>query len=62
MYIVVIAWLFVALLVALDQASIIAMLLSFMFGGVLPLALLWWILGTPARSRARQARESRNKD
>jgi hypothetical protein len=51
MYIVVIAWLFVALIIAISQASVVAAILSFIFWGIAPLALILWLLGTPQRRR-----------
>lgn len=52
MYIVAIAWIYVILLVSLTEASFVAGVASFLFYGVLPLALLLWLL----RSRARRRR------
>lgn len=53
MYIVAIAWLYVTLMMALTEPSIIAGLLTFLFYGLLPCALLIWIIGTPQRRRNR---------
>lgn len=53
MYIVVIAWLYVTLLMALTEANITAGLLTFLFYGLLPCALFVWIAGTPQRRRNR---------
>jgi biotin transporter BioY len=53
MYIIAIGWLWVALMMAITETSIVAGVLSFTFYGLLPCALLMWLLGTPAR-RARQ--------
>ncbi len=58
MYIVVIAWLFVALVIAASQASVIAALLSFAFWGILPLGLVLWLMGTPERRRRAASRLS----
>ena len=49
MYIVVIAWIYVTLLMAATEASIIAGILTFLFYGLLPCALLIWIFGMPHR-------------
>jgi len=51
MYIVVIAWLFVALIIAISQVSVVAAILSFVFWGIAPLALILWLFGTPQRRR-----------
>ncbi|MDO6384862.1 MULTISPECIES: hypothetical protein [Uliginosibacterium] len=61
MYIVAIAWLFTASLIAISQASWIAGLLSFFFWGLLPLCLLLWLIGTPARLRRKRETQSRNE-
>lgn len=56
MYIIAIGWLYVTLLMALTEASIVAGVLSFVFYGLAPTALLFWLLGTKAR-RKRLARD-----
>ncbi|MDQ7989506.1 MAG: hypothetical protein REI09_07715 [Candidatus Dactylopiibacterium sp.] len=61
MYIVALAWLFVACLLSAGQTSLIAAFLTFFFWGVLPLALVLWIVGTPRRRR-RLAREAERDD
>jgi hypothetical protein len=53
MYIVAIGWLYVALMMAITEPSLTAAVLTFLFYGLLPLALLLWVVGTPARRRAR---------
>ena len=60
MYIVAIAWLYVVLMMALTERSIVAGLATFLLYGLAPLALLLWLLGTPQRRRARRAREAQN--
>lgn len=57
MYIVAIAWLYVALLMALTEPSVTAGVATFLFYGLLPLALLLWIIGTPQRRRNRSRLE-----
>lgn len=56
MYIVAIAWLYVTLLMALTEPSITAGVLTFVFYGLLPCALLLWLIGTPQRRRNRSMR------
>ncbi len=51
MYIIVIAWLYVVILMAATEKSITAGLLTFIFYGLLPCALLLWILGAKHRRR-----------
>lgn len=60
MYIVAIGWLWVVLMMALTEVSITAGILTFLLYGLAPLALLLWLLGTPARRR-RLAREAVNQ-
>ena len=57
MYIVAIGWLWVVLMMALTETSVTAGILTFLFYGLAPLAILLWLLGTPARRR-RLAREA----
>jgi hypothetical protein len=51
MYIVAIAWLYVTLMMALTEHSLVAGILTFVFYGLLPCALLLWLIGTPQRRR-----------
>lgn len=54
MYIVAIAWLYVALLMAATQPSLFTGVASFLFYGVLPMSIVLWISGTRVRrERAR---------
>lgn len=62
-YLVVLAWLYVALLMAVAEAtspigSVLGAIITFLLYGVGPAALLFYILGTPARKRALKAREA----
>jgi biotin transporter BioY len=45
MYIIAIAWLYVTVLMAATEKTITAGLLTFLFYGLFPCALLLWILG-----------------
>lgn len=61
MYLVVIAWLYVTLLMALAEAtsptgSVLGAIITFSLYGLLPLSIVVYILGTPARRRALHAR------
>ena len=49
MYIIAIAWLYVTVLMAATEKTITAGLLTFMFYGLVPCALLLWILGVNHR-------------
>jgi len=61
MYLVAIAWLYVTLMMAVAEASapsgtVLGALITFALYGVLPLAIVLYILGTPGRKRALRAR------
>ena len=49
MYIIAIAWLYITVLMAATEKTITAGLLTFTFYGLLPCALLLWILGVNHR-------------
>ena len=51
MYIIAIAWLYVAVLAAAADTTLIGGILTFVFYGVAPLSLFLWLFGTPARRR-----------
>ena len=58
-YIVAIAWLYIAILMAVTETSFIAGLATFLFYGLGPLLLFWWIVGTRVRKQRRLMRMSR---
>jgi Na+-transporting methylmalonyl-CoA/oxaloacetate decarboxylase gamma subunit len=64
MYLVVIAWAYVVLMVAVAEAasssngSLLGAGLTFVMWGVLPLAIVTYLMGTPARRRARKSAEA----
>ena len=62
MYIVAIAWLYVTALMAASEPTLVAGLLTFVFYGLLPLALLLWLVGTPMRRRLKRQRETSDPD
>ena len=51
MYIIAIAWLYVTVLMAATEKTVMASLLTFIFYGLLPCALLLWVLGAKHRRR-----------
>lgn len=62
MYLVPIAWLYVALMMALAEATnsngtVLGAFITFLFYGVLPVGLVVYLMGTPARKRAIKAKE-----
>ena len=63
MYLIAIAWIYVVLMMAVAEAlstqgSVLGAVITFALYGVLPLALVMYILGTPGRKRRRRAAEA----
>jgi hypothetical protein len=63
MYLIVIAWLYVALMMAVAEAtspvgSVVGAFFTFVLYGVGPVSLVIYLLGTPARRKAIKAREA----
>lgn len=63
MYIVPIAWLYVALMMAVVEAThsngtVLGAVITFLLYGVVPVALVVYLMGAPARRRAIKAREA----
>lgn len=56
MYIVAIAWLYVTLMMALTEPSVIGGIFTFLFYGLFPCGLFLWLVGTPQRHRNRLAK------
>ena len=54
MYIIAIAWLYVVILMAATEKSMTAALLTLLFYGLLPCALLLWLMGTKHRRHFQQ--------
>jgi len=62
-YLVAIGWMYVVLMMTVAEAlapngSLLGALITFVLYGVLPLALVLYLIGTPARRRALRAKES----
>ncbi|MFJ4291945.1 hypothetical protein ACIP1U_19495 [Cupriavidus sp. NPDC089707] len=57
MYIVAIGWLYVALMMAITEHTVVAGVATFVFYGLAPVALVLYILGTPARRRRKAQAE-----
>ena len=63
MYLVAIAWLYVALMMAVAEAthtqgSVLGAIVTFVLYGLMPVSIVLYILGTPARKRALREREA----
>lgn len=61
MYIVAIGWLYVALMMAITEHTVVAGVATFLLYGVGPVALVLYILGTPARRRRKAAAVAREQ-
>ena len=63
MYIIPIAWLYVALMMAAAEATnsngtVLGAIITFVLYGLLPIGLMLYFMGTPARKRAIREREA----
>lgn len=63
MYLVAIAWLYVAMMMAVAEAihpngTWLGAIVTFLFYGLLPTGLVVYVMGTPLRRKARLAKES----
>lgn len=63
MWIVAIAWMYVAVMMTLAEATsangtVLGAIITFVFYGLAPVALVMYVLGTPARRRARLQKEA----
>ena len=66
MYIVPIAWIYVALMMAVAEGSssngtVLGALVTFALYGLLPVALVLYILGTPGRKRRLRAQQEQER-
>ena len=64
MYLVILAWLYVTLMMAVAEAtspvgSVLGAIITFLLYGVLPMVIVAYIMGTPARRKARQAEQAK---
>lgn len=67
MHLVIIAWLYVALMMAVAEATnttgtVLGAVITFVLYGLLPVGLVVYIMGTPARRRAIKAREQAQRE
>ena len=66
MYLIVIAWLYVTLLMALAEAfstqgSVLGAIITFVFYGLLPMALVVYLMSTPLRRKAIRRQEEQDR-
>ena len=52
MYIIAIGWLYITVLMAATEKTLVAGVLTLVFYGLAPVALFVWIFGSPGRRRA----------
>jgi len=62
MYLVLIAWMYVALMMAVAEATspigtVLGAIVTFVLYGALPMGVVGYIMGSPARKRALKAKE-----
>ena len=67
MYIVPLAWLYVALMMAVAEANhsngtVLGAVVTFVLYGLLPVSVVVYIMGAPARKRAIKAREAAQQE
>jgi hypothetical protein len=67
MYLVLIAWMYVALMMAIAEATspvgtLLGAVFTFLLYGALPMAVVGYILGSPARRRAIKAKEAAERE
>jgi membrane protein implicated in regulation of membrane protease activity len=67
MYLVLIAWMYVAFMMAIAEAtspvgSLLGAAFTFLLYGVLPMSVVGYIMGTPARRRAIKAKETAERE
>ena len=63
LYLVALGWMYVVLMMAVVEAlapngTVLGAIITFVFYGLLPLALVLYLVGTPARRRALRAAEA----
>ena len=58
MYIIAIGWLYVTVLIAFNEPTVISGIISFLFYGLLPCGLLLWLAGSKVRRQRRRYQES----
>jgi hypothetical protein len=62
MYIVAIAWIYVVFMMSITEQSVIAGIMTFLLYGVLPVAIILYVMGAPQRKRRRLEAEKMKQD
>ena len=67
MYLIPIGWLYVALMMSVAEATnsngtVLGAVVTFVLYGLLPVALVWYFMGTPGRKRKIRAQERAERE
>ena len=67
MYLIPIGWLYVALMMSVAEATntngtVLGAVVTFVLYGLLPVALVWYFMGTPGRKRKIRAQEMAERE
>jgi hypothetical protein len=62
MYIVALAWIYVVLMMAITEHSVIAGIMTFVFYGVTPLSIILYLMSASKRKRQRYRAEKMQRD
>jgi hypothetical protein len=62
MYIVALAWIYVVFMMSITEYSVVAGIMTFLLYGVLPLAIILYLMGTPQRKRNRMRAQKSLRD
>jgi hypothetical protein len=61
MHIAAVGWIYVVLMMAITEESVVAGIMTFLFYGVLPVALIMYVAGTGNRKRRRAQEEAERR-
>jgi hypothetical protein len=61
MHIAAVGWIYVVLMMAITEDSVVAGIMTFLFYGVLPVALIMFVAGTGNRKRRRAQEEAERR-
>lgn len=62
MYIIVIAWLYVVFMMSVTETSVVAGIMTFLLYGLLPVAILVYLMDSGRRRRNRKAQEMQRRE
>ncbi len=61
MHIAAVGWIYVVLMMAITEESVVAGIMTFLFYGVLPVAIIMYLAGTGNRKRRRAQEEAERR-